>query len=408
MVRKALNPITLATIIVIMYMTMPIMSIFISAYITTYAYMLLAVILISFIMFTGGLKRLSTILYILLPLIIYVACTYTTRGDSVVLWGYQSMLFLLPVIIGYYFLYYRPESINILTAVMIIAVFITVITTIIGLIQFPMAARILATAEAVDDPNFSTYCWHNIGGYEFIYIAVLLYPILILSYKLKRINTFTFIISLILMFTLIILSEYTTALILILLTSVLYFAGRKLSAKQLLILGAAFFIFLFFFWSFVSDFLLWLAGLFDSDALTERLTALAGGITGLENFEDNRLNLYGLSLEGFISSPVFGGMLGVKTANGGHSFILDSLANYGVISGIALIFAYRNIYRFFFKPFRNKQGYGFVLWAFAQSIILSLVNTGMWLTVLTFLIPAILTAIYNSNSEGEYEDSLDS
>ena len=94
MVRKALNPVILATIIVIIYTIMPILSVFISAYVTTYAYMLISAFLIVYIMLTGGLKRLSAILYITIPLLVYVACTYTTRGDSVALWGYQSMLFL--------------------------------------------------------------------------------------------------------------------------------------------------------------------------------------------------------------------------------------------------------------------------------------------------------------------------
>ena len=64
MTRKALNPVTLATIIVIMYMTMPIVSVFISTYITTYAYMLLTVFLLTFVIFAGGMRRLSLMIYI--------------------------------------------------------------------------------------------------------------------------------------------------------------------------------------------------------------------------------------------------------------------------------------------------------------------------------------------------------
>lgn len=407
MTRKALNPITLATIIVIIYTTMPILSVFISVYATTYAYMLLSAFLIVFIVLSGGIRRMSAIIYLTAPLLIYIVLTYAMHGDSILLWGYQNMLFILPVIVGYYFLYYRPENKSIFTGVIVLALLVTAVTTIIGLIRFPFAARTLATIAESDDPEIIKYSWLNIGGYDFVYIVVLLYPILILAHKLKKIKAITFWIAVVLIFTLVVLSEYTTALILITLSSVLYFMGKNLTARQLLLLGISFFILLFFLWPVFSKFLLWVAGLFNSETLNERLTALAGGITGLENAESNRLALYRTSLEGFMSSPVFGRILGAETTNGGHSFILDSLANYGIIGGIVLVISYRNIYKTFFKPFSSEQSYGFVLWAFTQTVILSLVNTGMWLNVIAFFIPVILSVIYELKSEETHENSLD-
>lgn len=46
--------------------------------------------------------------------------------------------------------------------------------------------RILATLESANDANAVLYAWENIGGYEFIYMVVLLYPLLILAYKRKK------------------------------------------------------------------------------------------------------------------------------------------------------------------------------------------------------------------------------
>ncbi|MBO4693994.1 MAG: hypothetical protein J5659_06375 [Clostridia bacterium] len=406
MTRKVLNPITAATIIVIMYMTMPILSVFVSAYITTYAYMLLALFLMCFILLSGGISRLSSIIYVLFPFMIHVLCTYFTSESSTLLWGYQSMLFLLPVIIGYYYFYHKPENAYLLTIIVVFSLAVTVITTIVGLIQFPFAARTLATISESDDPENIKYAWHNIGGYDFIYTSVLLYPVIILSYKLKKIKLPVFLIIATALFALIVLSEYATALILFLLSSLLYLVGKNIGARQLLMLGVLFFLVIFFLWPIISNLFLWLADIFNSDVLKERLTALAGGITGLENSESKRIELYEKSIQGFLSSPIFGKMMGSEMLSGGHSFILDSLANYGIIGGAALFFAYKTIYKCFFKPFNNCKDFGFVLWAFAQAIILSIINTGMWLNVLTLFIPVLLSFIYNLNSEDNYENSL--
>lgn len=408
MTRKALNPVTLATIIVIMYMTMPIVSVFISTYITTYAYMLLSVFLIGFITLSGGLRRLNAMIYLLFPFAIYIACTFFTKADSILLWGYQSMLFILPVTIGYYYVNYRPENISLFAKILIVAILLTAITTIIGLVQFPSAARTLATIAESDDSTAVEYWWHNIGGYDFVYICVLLYPSLILAYKLKRVNRLVFYILFALLLALIIASEYTIALLLFIISSILYFAGRKLTAKQLFILGIIIFVLLFSLWDFFKNFLLLLADIINRDSVSDRLRALAGGVQALENFEDNRLELYTISITAFFKSPVFGQIFVTNAYAGGHSFMLDLLANYGIIGGATIAFCYRNIYRYFFKPFSNEQGFGFVLWSFAQAILLSFVNTGMWLNVIAFFVPMISYVIYNVTSEEIYEDSLDS
>lgn len=408
MTKKVLNPVTLATIIVVLYMIMPVVSVFIGRYITTYAYMTLCVLLLGSILLFGGLKRLNSTLYLIAPFIIYIIITIFTRTGSLLLWGYQSMLFLLPIIIGYYYLYYKPENTSLLSAIIVFGIIVTVITTIIGLIQFNFAARILATISASDDPESIKYAWHNIGGYDFVYTCVLLYPILILAHKLRVINSIVFWVLIIDLFAIVILSEYTTALILILITSVLYFTSKNLNARQLLLLGILFFVILYVFWPFIAKFLLWLASALGSDTMAERLTALANGYSGLESSESNRVELYRLSIMGFLNSPIFGKILGSYTSSGGHSFILDTLSDYGIIGGASIVFMYRNIYRYFFLPFLQNEGSGFILWAFTQSVILSLINTGMWLIPLTFFIPVLISVLYKSNSGDVYENSLDS
>ena len=165
----------------------------------------------------------------------------------------------------------------------------------------------------------------------------------------------------------------------------------------------------FLFQPVFEKFFLWLANIFDSKVFNERLTALAGGVNGIENSESNRIKLYNMSINAFIKSPVFGNMFNHSIVGGGHSFILDCLANYGILGGGALLLIYRNVYRSFFAPFKNEQGYAFVIWTFVQAIVLSIVNTNLWLSVLALFAPVLFSHIYDRyESEYYYEDSLDS
>ena len=239
------------------------------------------------------------------------------------------------------------ENLTFFARILIIAVLITATTTIIGLVQFPNAARTLATIAESNDSAAVGYWWHNIGGYDFVYTCVLLYPLLILARKSKRINRITFLVAFALLLALVVMSEYTAALLLVIITSVLYFAGRRLNTTQLLIIGVVVFVAIFMFWDVLSRLLLWIANIMRSDVLSERLTALANGFTGLESSESNRIELYQISISGFLSSPIFGGIFEGYTRSGGHSFILDTLSNHGILGGAALFFCYRNIYKVF-------------------------------------------------------------
>ena len=409
MVKKLLNPMVAATIIMILYIIMPVMTVLISKFITTYAYMLMCVALFSFIMLAGGANRFSELFGVLAPLIVFIICTFFCTRDTLVIWGYRSLLLLLVVAAGYYYMYYRDDAIPVFSKFIIFAVVVTAITTIIGVIRFPEASRILATIETSDSEDNLIFNWNNIGGYEFVYTCVLLYPVLILAYKMRKIGRVTFLALFFFLVMLVIFAEYTIALILVMITSLLYFAGKKTNAGQLLIIGIVLFALLFLFQSTVNSFLVWLSDNLGSDIISERLTSISGGVSGIESSESNRLELYELSFNAFLKSPAFGNMFYKGAVSGGHSFILDSLADYGLLGGITLVVLYRNIYRFFFKPFKREDGYGFVLWAFVQTVILSSVNTEPWLAVLTFFMPAIISEIYERRREEDiYEYYMDS
>ena len=380
----------------ILYIIMPIISRIISTYFTTYAYMLILVLIIVGIVLSKGANSLNKYCGgVILPFILYNALTFVNRSESLVLWGYSVLLSLLPIILGYFIVYQRQKDIKYYKNIILFAFGATLLTTCIGLIRFPYAARILATIETPDATNAILYTWNNIGGYEFVYMAVLLYPLLILSYKRKKIGLPTTVVGTAAVFIMVILSEYTTAFLLLLITSLLFFTKRDFRTKDVFLFLVIAIVCMIVLEDKISDFLEWIGTTIGSETMTERLNSLAGGKAGLEQSESNRIFLYERSIKTFFSNPVFGTMLKRGTGIGGHSFILDTIAIYGISGVLLLFFMYRKIYRLFFLPFRNNSGYGYVLWLFLETILLSTVNTGMWLSVLTLFAPIIVCRIYD-------------
>lgn len=382
----------------ILYIIMPIISRIISAYFTTYTYMFIVLLIMVGIVLGNGVISLNRFCGgILLPFILFNLLTFFTRSESLILWGYSILLNMLPIVLGYFIIYYRNRDVSYYQNVILMAFAITGVTTCIGLIRNPFAARILATIESANDANAVIYTWQNIGGYEFIYMVVLLYPLLILAYKRKKIGLISTVISVIVVFVMVILSEYTTAFLLLLITSLLFLAKRNLTTKDILLFLAFSVVCMIVLEDVLSNFLYWVGELTGSETMLERLNSLAGGKTGLEQSESNRIFLYERSIRTFFSNPLCGTMLKGGGGIGGHSFILDTIALYGFLGIISLMFMYRKIYRLFFAPFQNKDGYGYVLWLFLQTILLSCVNTGMWLSVLALLAPIILCKIYEGD-----------
>ena len=393
--------------IIITYSIMPIISRFISTYLTTYFYMLLIAYSFLVIIFSRGMESINKYCALLIPFLFFEGLTFFIRTNSIIEWGYQVLIFLLPIVVGYALLYESYARIERLSNVICFALVITAITSVIGLVQYPSAARILATIESAQSDLAILYSWHNIGGYEFIYTIVLMYPILIYAYKRKKISLPFTICIVIGILSLILLSEYTTALLLLGISSMLFFVKRDLNVQDVFVIAILAIIVLFVLNDYVADFFRSLSTIINSQDISERLLALSGGTTGLEASDDNRIFLYRKSFNTFLEYPLFGSFISGDIRVGGHSAILDSLAQFGLVGASVLFFMYRKIYRIFIRPFNKNKGYGYLVWSFLQAIILSVLNTGLWLYVLTLYIP-ILSYKINEMDGKENENSLGS
>ncbi len=404
----SINPKRILFAFMLAYSIAPILSRAVSTFLTTYFYMLLVVLTLFIAIFSERQASFDQYVFLLIPFLAYQLLTYLTRTSSLVIWGYSIMLFILPVTMGYYLMNQGKKHSIKLSKALLFWIFVTIVTTIIGLIRYPLAARILATFDSSQDAELILYNWNNIGGYDFVYTLVLLYPLLILAFKQKRISGIVTAILSVSIGVVIVLSEYTIALLLFLMTSVLFLFRRKLSLGNMTAFIAIGLLMIIFFSDLFSGLLLWLADLFEDRAFFhERLTALAGGITGLESSESNRLELYRESVSNFLKNPIFGTMFSGRPSGGGHSQILDALSNYGLVGAALIVLMYRQMYVHFIRKHKTSDGYGYVIWFFIQSIFLSTINTGFWFEVLALYGPLILGLIYQ-NKEEINEDTLDS
>lgn len=394
--REKLGNITLRNIIigyVMMYSIMPIVARLTSRYLTTYFYMISIVILVVLILALDRPENLNEYLVFLLPFILYYVASFFVTPETPIIWGFQMLIDLNYVILGYYFMQETKRISPSYTKMLLIIIILTMITTIFGCIRNPNAARELASAVSSDAKSFS-FDMQNIGGYEFVYIMVLLYPLIILAYKTRRIRLFPTIALAALVFATILFTEYTIALLLFAVSSCLFFTKRDLSVRGIVIISISALVFALLFSNVIVDILNWFSRVIDSETVSARLSALSGGKEGMAASDDNRWELYQLSINSFLEHPILGSFVFRKASGGGHSCILDSLSQFGLFGGVLLFYMYRNIFMKFFLPYREKDGFGYVVWVFIQALILSLINTGLWLNVLCLFIPLLLYYIY--------------
>ena len=394
---KKLNIKTLVFVYILLMSVTPIIPRLTSMYLTTYFYMIVVTVSVLFTFFSCGLDRIKEYVVYLLPFIVYeMAAMLVSNNPDVLLAGYQVLLFLLPVCIGFYLATHR-FFVDFFAVFLILAVCVTCMTTIIGCIAHPDAARVLATTKSSQDPLAILYEMQNIGGYGFVYSTVLLYPFVILAYKMKKLHPlFVIILTAILAF-MTIQAEYTFAILLMMLSSLLFFVRRDIPVKKFFIMLAGFVLIVLLFRATIAAILTYIGNALDNQAMVEKINAAFLGTDSVEGFDDDRGALYLLSIQVFLKNPLFGTMfMSHKPHNGGHSFILDNLAMYGLFGAALMIFMYRALFKLFIKPMKDKPGYAFVVWAFIQPIILSSINTGMWLQNFCLYTPIFLCAIYGS------------
>ena len=393
---KKLNYKCYVLVFLLLFGITPIIQRLVSKYLTTYSYMLVVVAVALFTIISCRLANVKNMVKLLLPFLIYqILAMLFVQNKEILLAGYQILLFMLPVCVGFYLHANKIHS-ELYSSVILIAFLITGITTIVGCMRYPDAARILATTKTSQDPTAIEYEMRNIGGYSFVYTMVLLYPFVVLAFKMKRLHIIPTVIVTVIAYSVVVSASYSYAFLLLMVSTLLFFIPRNITLKRFILLILLFVLIVVLFRTTVAAIISSVGAYLGNSTMTDKINAIFLGKDAIEGFDDDRGALYMLSIRSFLNNPLYGNFFTGRNTTGGHSFILDNLGNYGLIGAGLMLLMYSGIWRTFFRPIKGRPGYCFVFWAFIQPLILSSINTGMWLDNLCLYTPILLCYIYGN------------
>lgn len=308
-------------------------------------------------------------------------------------------LFFLGMVINHYYMYYKKDFIAVgrMAFVCLIMYGIGSIQTIMGLKQFPVAARLLATSYS----ERSLFESIGIGGFGFVYSAVfisisLLYFVIKKSDLNRLYRLFTGFI-LVLLIMMIIKASYAIALILTITGFVLV---NILKDKRIFFFFMIICVVLILLTPrvFVGNMILQVANLFKENVIAEKLTDFASVFLQQEMGGQTkyRIHLYLTSLKTFLKNPYFGicGPFGnPKGKIGWHSGWFDMMALYGLFTTIpmfiGIIVNFKKNYCFYLKHSYSR----FILSCQIMFVIFGFINPIIYVYqigfALFFIIPSL-------------------
>ncbi len=279
---------------------------------------------------------------------------------------------------------------------------ITSFTTYIGSNMFEGAARHMSNGHfAEENPDLmNLYYSYNIGTFTFIYSLVILFPLLL--YLLRNTNKggrWLSILSIIFVFTVIIKTEYTTAILLLLSCFVLLLLPKTFSKNKLFSILLLSVIVVLVSAPLLSGLMELIASMAGSEQVEERLSAVSvfrsSKIIDDSNDFGQRMLLWQESLDVFSSNIMFGS----SGRNGGHSFVFDNMARFGIIGLVSIFIVFSRMYKQSFKSYKSYAVYGYCLYAFIINIAQCILNPVINYIAFTFIIP--LFCFYFSRIEDE-------
>lgn len=231
-------------------------------------------------------------------------------------------------------------------------VLITSYLTIKTLLTNPWASRGSGNVKVSDGIELVQ---KGVGGYFFIYFLVFAFAILLFilfnkkhlfEFKYKIIDFFV-----LFMFAVnIILSNYTTALMLVILSILIRFFGSRLLGKYKVIYLLGFFIFFVFSTFLLNSILNYLAEFLVGSSNAARLVEIQKFLFSNEIGQSSaaRVNVFNESIQAFFHNPIFGIIINTSSVSqigklqglGNHSQILDTFALFGFGIGMLQLFIY--------------------------------------------------------------------
>lgn len=295
---------------------------------------------------------------------------------------------LQTVLFGWIALWYSMHTDSVrskrILSFVFLAYIVTSVTTYIGCAQYPMASRYMAANAG--DVLYDFYTSRNIGSFTFVYELVLLTPLIIYLLKSKHINRLLGVAVLVGVGAVIVITEYTTAL-LVFVFSLLLLLFRGLTAKKIFVLLLCLAVFIALNTLVLADVFKELSQSMEADStVADRFAYLSDVLSGKDNSDSSydRVALYKKSLQSFWDSNLFGTW---STGAGGHSFVLDALAYFGVVGLVAVILLYHSVYKLILVPYKEQSFYPYLFWVFCVGIFMAIINPKTYLFIFIGLIP---------------------
>ena len=270
-----------------------------------------------------------------------------------------TIVVLFEMLIPFLFFQYIKQKgsireINIISKYAIILSFITIVCTIIALQNNPSIARLMASSTNFERglSEIREYQRMGVAAYDFSAV-VMFFPVLVVAYykdsKIKKI--YMLFCSFLCFFFLYKVQSSTPMILSIIITAISFFINDKTNRKFIFQAGIIIVAMTFLFPLFLEIVAPYVGG-----------TAFENKVTGLTEYMETgqtsgevlgRYELYQLSISSFGQNVLFGD---ANAYVGGHSFILDRLAKFGIIGVSLLLYAlclaFREVYKWLSFPYR--------------------------------------------------------
>ncbi len=286
----------------------------------------------------------------------------------------------------------RDNHIRGLYLVLLLILTITTITTYFGNLAIPGASRNMATGLIDDRDLMAVYTNLNIGGFSFVYTLVLVLPFLFYVLRFYSGNLFkkTLMIGVLLFdFLVIYTTEYSTAILCMVLSVFILFLPPRLSYKNTIWVSLSIIIVGIILSYFLPSMLNAFSSASDSYNVSVRMGELGKMMSGstTSGAVQGRINLWRLSWNNFIHHPLFG----TGTNGGGHSFLLDTLSKYGLVGLLLAYLQYKTTYRLFVKPYLKTDYCTLFIFVYVLNMAFSIVNTYYYYNIFLLFIPLFIS-----------------
>ncbi|MBP3936845.1 MAG: hypothetical protein IK954_04605 [Clostridia bacterium] len=282
--------------------------------------------------------------------------TYSLRGAITPM--QQTIIIIVCGVMATYYMRHDKDFVRVLLTVSMIAIAFFCVTTIQGLIVDPYASRI-ANSEWLNGRFEGN---ENVGLYGYIYMCVLLAPmllyLLINRIKVNRLFNAIVVVDFILISAMSFLSGYMIAIFCYLIGCGLILAFNKRNAVYIFLFVTAIICLLLFYQQILSAIFDLLLDIFGKNiAYYEKICNirdlfLNGDVTGITVKE--RWSDYTGSIRDIFRYPIFGSYLFGSSGAGGHSSVLDAIGKSGwLLSYLYFFILWKYPFEIYQAKFKN-------------------------------------------------------